>query len=178
VARPKGVRITIPKDLEERLRVGGDPGPLLEEVIALVDRELGAGKKPEVEKDGTGMGFKELLSWFHFYFGPDFSPPLRPDPSYVVRMVNLAKHKGVTKENVGRICEGARRTRRGPYSIGAVLWRAEEYFHAGGVSAPAHQVAGLSGKPSGVLGQRNVHTGRQYMGGPDGEKEEGEDDGH
>ncbi len=151
------VKVTISKDLEARLRRGDDPGPLLEEVIALLDKAAGAGgktKEKETGESGTGLGFKELLAWFHSCFGPDFSPPIRPDPSYVVRMVNLAKSKGVTKESVEQICRGARISRRGPYSLGAVLWRAEEYYHAG-------EFSGDSGVQE--VDKSSVHTGREFV---------------
>lgn len=158
------IKVSITKDLEARLRKGDDPGPLLEEIISLLDKAIGAGSrgKKEVHENGTGLGFKDLLAWFHSCFGPDFSPPIKPDPSYVVRMVNLAKSKGVTKESVEQICTGARRSKPGPYSLGAVLWRAEEYYKAGDPSLVDGR-DGRGGIQDGEVRDSNVHTGREHV---------------
>ena len=174
-------KVGISADLERRLRAaleghGGDGYlRLIEELVAKLDEDV---KKRETGSmsSGPGLGYKELVSLFRLHLGADLVMPISQPEGWYIKMVALAKNKGVTKDNVEQICTGLRRNYRAPYRFEWVVGNADLHFHNGTVVGPhdgkADSVSydgGRGGTQPGTVRNPIVYTGRGEDGDNQGE---------
>lgn len=179
-------RVSITKALEAKLRQWYEDGSkdtdgygYIGQIIKLLDDEQGkrvAGSKDAESK--SGLGYKELVALLRSYLGDALITPPKPNPTFIVKIVNKAKEQGLDYTNVEKVISGllrlgGERLGSGTYRLADIVYNADRYYAAGGSNeGPGRNPAEVPVSPGdGRKAQavRSVYTGRND--GEDGEEE-------